>query len=100
MSRISSEWAIQLVWVSLTRRRMTAQAVGEQDDVSREECCCLMATESIGRLLARLGVPSIVRGIVLDIGAKVVAGHSPPRLRIAETALGRGKRMCQRVGPE
>src|ERR1017187_9015372 len=31
MSRISSEWAIQLVWVSLTRRRVAAQAVGERN---------------------------------------------------------------------
>ena len=55
------------------------------DGPSPEECCCLMATESTGRLLAQLGGPSIVRGIVLDIGAKVAVGRSPPRLRIAET---------------
>src|ERR1019366_1247022 len=33
MSRISSEWAIQLVWGSLTRRRVVPRAVGEQKGV-------------------------------------------------------------------
>ena len=58
-----------------------------------------MATESTGRLLARSGVPSIMRGSALDIGAKVAEGRSLPRLRIPETTLGRGKRIRQRVGP-
>src|ERR1700691_2762398 len=34
----------------------------------REPRCYLMATESTGRLLAQLGVPSIARGTVRDIG--------------------------------
>jgi hypothetical protein len=59
----------------------------------------IMATESTGRPLVRLGVPSTVRGIVLDIEAKVAVGRSPPRLRIEETALGHGKRIRQKVGP-
>src|ERR1039457_2858025 len=56
----------------------------------------IMATESTGRPLVRLGAPSTVRGIVLDIEAKVAVGRSPPRLRIEETALGHGKRIRQK----